>query len=177
MRPTSGSLRSRRFKCARARYRRWFNLPGGSIRLPGAPVSISSAYTYADFATVGLEVHAGVQVSGRSTVAHELDVSVLLRDACVRARHTGAHLRSHHALLGIEVKCYDGSLGPGVGRSVLGLNSDTYCMIRLVTNSSDAKVRRMLIKRTTWSRAIELVRPSNPLVEAAAVAEIASLLS
>lgn len=152
------------------------NLMGGSIRLPGAPVSISSAYTYADFASVSLEVHAGVQVAGRSTVAHELDVSVLQRDACVRARHAGEHVRSHHAELGIEVKSYDGSLGPGIGRSVLGLNSDTYCTIRLITNSSDAKVRRMLINRTTASRAIELVRPSNPIVEAAAVLEIVSLL-
>jgi hypothetical protein len=91
------------------------NAVGRSIRLPGAPVAIMSGYTYAEFPPIGLEVHAGVQVIGRSGVRHELDVSVLRSDACLRAR-LGADLCSHHARLGIEAKCYDGSLrSPVVG--------------------------------------------------------------
>jgi hypothetical protein len=151
------------------------NAQGGTISLPGAPVSILSGYTYASFPAANYEVHAGVRVAGRSGVLHELDVSVLDAKSCRRARR-GARLSSSHAALGIEVKCYAGSLGPGVGRSALGLNSDTYCKIRLVTNTRDTKARRMLIKRTTNCRLMPFVRPSNPLAEAAAVAGFAALL-
>jgi hypothetical protein len=151
------------------------NTVSGSILLAGAPAAITAPYTYAAFPGTNLEVHAGVQVAGRSGVLHELDVSVLRGDACTRAR-LGARLCSHHANLAVEVKCYEGSLGPGIGRSVLGLNSDTYCKIRLVTNTRDTKARRMLIKRTTATRLLPLVRPTYPLVEAAAVAELAGLV-
>jgi hypothetical protein len=94
----------------------------------------------------------------------------------VHAARLGARLCSHHAELGIEAKCYDGSLGPGIGRNVLGLNSDTYCRLRLVTNTRDTKARRMLIRRTTSSRLMPLVRPSNVVIEAAAVRALSALL-
>jgi hypothetical protein len=48
------------------------NTIGGSVILPGAPVSILARYTHARFAGEGLEVHAGVQVAGCSGVLHEL---------------------------------------------------------------------------------------------------------
>jgi hypothetical protein len=151
------------------------NLDGGSIRLPGAPVSVVAPYTHAAFPRANLEVHAGVQVAGRNGVLHELDVSVLRSDACADAR-AGARLSSHHAEVGIEVKCYDGTLGPGIGRAVLGLNSDTYCKIRLITNTRDIKARRMLIRRTRSGRLLPLVRPAYPAVEAATISKLAGLL-
>jgi hypothetical protein len=156
MRPTSGPSPLRRLSRQRVFQLLLVNLAGGSIRLPGAPVSIAAPYTYADFRGTNLEVHAGVQVAGRSGVLHEPDVGVLHNGACTRAR-AGSRLCSHHAELAIEVKCYDGTLGPAIGRSVLGLNSDTYCTVRLVTNTRDVKARRMLLKRTKAGR---LLSPS-----------------
>jgi hypothetical protein len=151
------------------------NAPGGVIALPGSPVPITSTYTYAEFAGCNREVHAGVQVVARSGVLHELDVGVFRADACARGR-AGRRFCSHHAELGIEAKCYDGSLGLHVGRSVLGLNSDTYCPIRLVTNAWDPKVNRMLIARTRNSRLLPSVRPARPAVEAWTVRTLAALI-
>ncbi len=147
----------------------------GIIELPGAPIRISTKHTYAEFPQAGLEVHANVRVRGRSGVRHELDVSVLRSGPCDKARE-GSALCSHHAALGVEVKCYDKPLDLDLGRSMLGLNSDTRCPVQLVTNTCAPKVATMLEKRTKAARLLPWVSPDHPGLEEKAVNALAAFV-
>jgi hypothetical protein len=147
----------------------------GVIKLRGAPIRISTKHTYAEFPDAGLEVHANVRVRGRSGVCHELDVGVLHSGPCDKARE-GSALCSHHAALGVEVKCYDKPLGLDVGRGMLGLNSDTRCPVQLVTNTRAPKVATMLEKRTKAARLLPSVSPNQPSREEEAVNALAAFV-
>jgi hypothetical protein len=118
---------------------------------PGRIWSTTPLYTHAviDFPNVdSLEVHVGVFVSGRSTVAHECDVVIIDRTEAERCRRDFVNPRSSKCPLSVEAKFYSTPLGIGLGREFSGLSGDLSASLSMfVTNTDGASVARLLSHR------------------------------
>lgn len=129
---------------------------------PGRIYSDTHPYTYAvlDFDTKPLlEVHLGIQVSGKSGVLHECDVAVLGHDEAETCRQNRVSPRSHKLIIAAECKHYADNLALGLARSFRGLSADlstTECYF--VSNIGSRSVEQYLTRRAQkWGHGI---RPS-----------------
>lgn len=71
-----------------------------------------------------LEIHLGVKVAGRSSVAHECDVAILDAVECERSRVGSVHPRNGAVIGALEAKHYQASPGLDIGRGFMGLSDE-----------------------------------------------------
>jgi hypothetical protein len=129
---------------------------------PGHLTSTAHNYSYAEILFPGkpvLEVHVSVKISGRSTVLHECDICVLLKDEadlCRRAINRVAP-RSSKVILNAEAKFYTTSLSLNLGRSFLGLIADLPSPESFfITNTSSTSIEKLLShKDKSWEHNIK----------------------
>lgn len=88
-----------------------------------------------------LEVHLGVMVAGKSTVAHECDVAIIDGEECDRSRLGNVHPRCRALVAAVEAKHYVASPGIGIGRGFLGLGTElgaAKCSLAFPASSSES---------------------------------------
>jgi hypothetical protein len=118
---------------------------------PGRIYTPAPNYTHAllNFSSADpLEVHVGIFVAGKSTIAHECDVAIVERAEAHRARLQGVHPRSSRTLFTVEAKFYATALRIGLAREFTGLCSDLSAgMSTFATNTTAINVARLLSHR------------------------------
>lgn len=102
-----------------------------------------------------LEVHLGIKIAGRSTVAHEFDVVALTKTGADAARSQNKNPLFTDVAAHAECKFYAGKVGLGLARGLWGLSAD--CRLRrrggLVTNGAEADSPKSLLgKHGTYYR-------------------------
>jgi hypothetical protein len=115
---------------------------------PGYIYSTAHPYAYALVVFPGkapLEVHIGVRVVGKSSVAHECDVAIMEQTEAETCRRRHVLPRSRKVLSPVECKYYSTGLKLSLAREFIGLSSDLGIRGSLfVTNTSSAQVEKLL---------------------------------
>jgi hypothetical protein len=119
---------------------------------PGQIFSRAQPYSYATIEFAGkpmLELHMGVQVSGKSGVLHECDVAVIWHDEAETCRVNRVAPRSHKVLLAVECKHYGDHLPLGLARAFHGLSADLSTQeCYFVSNIGSRSIEKYLTKRS-----------------------------
>lgn len=121
---------------------------------PGAIYSDRRPYTHAVLRFPGnvepLEAHLGVIVEGKSGVAHECDVVVVLQSEAALCRLRSVNPRHSKIVIAVECKYYTGQIPLGLARSFIGLLSDidsTYAQCHFAVNTGSATAEKLLAKQ------------------------------
>jgi hypothetical protein len=112
-----------------------------------------------------LEIHLGVMVAGRSSVAHECDVAILSRVECERSRAGRVQPRHSGLIAAVEAKFYVASPGIGIGRGFLGLGSELgsdKCALAFPAAAA-ANLDRLIARKR--SNAYDQAEPGSPNAE------------
>jgi hypothetical protein len=95
---------------------------------PGNIFSRAHAYSHAEIYFQNcpdLEAHVDIFVAGKSGIAHECDVAVLLGDEARTCRRENVRPRSSQVILAVECKFYvQSSMGIALARSFMGLTTE-----------------------------------------------------
>jgi len=142
-----------------------------TVRCPTSPRAIGRGnYTHVRIAFPGkktLEAHLGVYVLGKSKVAHECDVLVLLHEAAENCRQRTQpppgiifHPSAASVLCLVECKCYDKTqLSIGHGRAFLGLAQDIkppgICATFVSTRTHDQIAVLLLAHKKVFSKGLK----------------------
>jgi hypothetical protein len=121
---------------------------------PGYIYSQAHPYGYALIVFAGrppLEVHVGIRVVGKSSVAHECDVAIIEQAEAETCRQRRVLPRSRKVLSPVECKYYATRLKLSLAREFIGLSSDLNPRGSLfVTNTSSTLVERLLINQNRF---------------------------
>ncbi len=135
----------------------------------GAPGQIHSRarnYGYAEFSLNGLdlEIHAGVEFQGTSSMTHEVDVCVMRAEDARKCRASPDDPPASSLIGCWECKFYAGNLQKVLGRAFVGLMDDMGTNVRLsglCSNSMHPQLRDyMKLQRRPYPHF--LLSPSNP---------------
>jgi hypothetical protein len=129
---------------------------------PGYISSTNADYGYARISFQDkpvLEAHVGVRVTGASQVLHECDICVLFRDEADLCRNSPGNVapRAAKAIISVEAKFYDSSLGLGLGRGFLGFTMDVRVdKAFFVVNRTSSSIEKLLShKKRLWEHNIQ----------------------
>ncbi|MBD2296393.1 hypothetical protein H6G06_23640 [Anabaena sphaerica FACHB-251] len=129
-------------------------------RSPGQIYVTTQPYTHAviefDNKPV-LEAHVGIMIQGRSQVAHECDLSVILQEEARNCRNLVYEPRHTKVIIAVECKHYTSNLQLHLGRSFIGLASDLNVKedIYFISNRTSDNIEKLLSShRKKWEHNI-----------------------
>ncbi|HLP89536.1 MAG TPA: hypothetical protein VK184_13215 [Nostocaceae cyanobacterium] len=129
-------------------------------RSPGQIYVSTQPYTHAVIAFNNkpvLEAHVGIMIQGKSQVAHECDLSVILQEEARSCRKFSYEPRHTRVIIAVECKHYTSNLQLHLGRSFIGLASDLKVQedIYFVSNRNSDNIEKLLrTHRKKWEHNI-----------------------
>ncbi len=118
-----------------------FRLGPGDIYSP----SSTPGFIYVAYKGREYEIQNGIRVCGRSSVQHELDVSLIDRVTAMRCRQKREDPRATDILFVAECKFYGSTLDLALGREYLGLSNEFSLRVKtMISNVSNTEVAKLI---------------------------------